>query len=86
MTVSTDAFLALGFHSINVTALGTTFLGDPVNHSAIINVKIIPATGILTILGLHPLVYFGIVGTLWAGLIGVAVKEIRKPKPKRFLS
>jgi hypothetical protein len=31
-------------------------------------------------------VYFGIVGTLWAGLIGVAVKEIRKPKPKRFLS
>ncbi len=85
MTVSTDAFLALGFHSINVTALGTTFLGDPVNHSVIINVKIIPATSILTILGLHPLVYFGIVGTLLAGLIGVAVKEIRKPKPKRFL-
>jgi hypothetical protein len=85
MMVSTDAFLALGFHSINVTALGTTFLGDPVNHSVIISVKIIPSTGVLAILGLHPLVYFGIVGTLWAGLIGVAVKEIRKPKPQRFL-
>ncbi len=28
----------------------------------------------------------GIVGVLWLGVIGAAIREIRKPKTKRFLT
>jgi hypothetical protein len=89
MTITTDPFLTPGNHYINVTALGTTFLGalgPQVNHSLIVTVTIPAVAASRTIFGLQPLAYFGIVGVLWLGLIGAAVKEIRRPKQKRFLS
>jgi hypothetical protein len=85
LTIVTDAYLSPGNHDINVTALGTTFLGAPVNHSILITVIVIPVPIARTILGLQPVAYFGIVGLLWLGIIGAAVREIRKPKTKRFL-
>ena len=86
MTITTDVYLSPGNHYLNVTALGTTFLGVPVNHSIIITVTVISVSVTRTILGLPPPAYFGIVGALWLGLVGVAIREIRKPKPKRFLT
>ena len=86
MTITTDPNLSLGNHNINVTTLGTTFLGVPVNHSVIITVTVIPTPSTAMILGLQPVAYFGIIGVLWLGLLGVAVREIRRPKPKRFLT
>jgi hypothetical protein len=85
MTITTDSYLAPGNHNINVTVLGTTFLGVPVNHTQIITITVVPVAVAKTILGLQPPIYFGIVGVLWLGIIGAAVREIRKPKPKRFL-
>ncbi len=85
MTITTDAFLSPGNHNINVTALGTTFLGVPVNHSIILTVTVIPIPAQRVILGLPPVTYFGVIGALWAGLFGFAIREIRKPKQKRFL-
>ena len=85
MMITADPTLPQGNHNINVTALGTTFLGVPVNHSIIITVTVVPVPSATTILGLPPLAYFGIIGVLWVGLLGVAVKEIRRPKPRRFL-
>lgn len=86
MTITTDAYLAPGNHDINVTVLGTTFLGVQVNHSQIITITVIEGPVSKTILGVQPPIYFGIVGVLWLGIIGAAVREIRRPKPKRFLS
>lgn len=86
MTITTDSFLALGNHVINVTSLGNYFLGTPVNHSIMITITVVSGSVAGTILGLQPTAYFGILGALWLGLIGVAIKEFRKEKPKRFLS
>ena len=86
MTVATDAYLAPGNHDINVTALGTTFLQTSVNHNIILTITVVPTPVNRTILGVQPLAYFSIVGALWLGVIGAAIKEIRKPKPKRFLN
>jgi hypothetical protein len=86
MTITTDAYLAPGNHVINMTALGTTFLGVSVNHTITTTITVIPVPIAKTILGLQPIEYFGVVGALWLGVIGAAVREIRRPKPKRFLS
>lgn len=88
MTITADGFLTPGNHYINVTALGTTFLGalgPQVNHSIIVTVTVPAVAASRTIFGLQPLAYFGIVSALWLGLISAAVREIRRPKPKRFL-
>lgn len=89
MTITTDSHLSPGNHYVNVTALGTTFLGPngpQANHSLIVTVTITAIPVARTILGLQPVAYFGLVGVLWLGLIGIALREIRKPKRTRFLS
>jgi hypothetical protein len=86
MTMTTDPYLAPGNHNVNMTALGTTFLGVSVNHTITTTITVIPVSVAKTILGLQPLAYFGVVGLLWLGVIGATIREIRKPKPKRFLS
>jgi len=86
MTITTDANLAPGNHNVTLTALGTTFLGVSVNHTITTTITVIPVPVGKIILGLQPLSYFAIVGALWIGVIGAAIREIRKPKPKRFLS
>ncbi len=86
MTISTDANLSPGIHNINVTALGTTFLGVPVNHSIIVTVTIVVGQAVLSILSLPPITYFGTLGVLWVAVIGAAIREMRRPKPKRFLT
>ena len=86
MTITTDAYLAPGNHIINMTALGTTFLGGRVNHTITTTITVVPVPIARTIIGLQPLAYFGIVGALWLGIIGAAIREIRRPKPKRLLS
>lgn len=86
MTITTDAYLAPGNHVVNMTALGTTFLGMSVNHTITTTITVISIPGAKVILGLQPLTYFGIVGALWIGVVGAAIREIRKTKAKRFLS
>ena len=86
MTITTGACLARGNQVINMTALGTTFLGLSVNHTITTTITVIPVPIAKTILGLQPIAYFGVIGALWLGVIGAAIREIRKPKPKRFLS
>ncbi|SRR6266568_292432 len=86
MTITTDAYLAPGNYIVNMTALGTTFLGVSVNHTITTTITVTSIPIAKTILGLQPLSYFGIIGALWIAVIGAAIREIRKPKPKRFLS
>ncbi|HEV2120288.1 MAG TPA: hypothetical protein VGS11_09335 [Candidatus Bathyarchaeia archaeon] len=86
MTIATDVNSAPGSHAVNVTALGTTFLGASVTHVITMVVTVIQPLAVKTILGVQPVAYFGILGVLWLALVGIAVREVRKPKPKRFLS
>lgn len=87
LTMTTDPFLAPGNHYLNLTVLGTTFLGATVNHTITETITVIaPPSVAPTILGLQPIAYFGVIGALWFGLVGAAIREIRKPKRKRFLT
>lgn len=86
LTISTDLGSAPGNHVITLTALGTTFLGATVNHSINMTLTVTSPLAQAAILGLHPVAYFGVMGVLWVALIGVAIREIKKPKPKRFLT
>jgi hypothetical protein len=86
LTITTDLGLAPGNHIITLTALGTTFLGASVTHATNMTLTVTQPILQTTILGVQPLVFFGIIGILSIAVIGAAIREVRKPKPKRFLS
>lgn len=86
VVLTTDPFLAPGNHFMNLTALGTSFLGASVNHTITETITVVSPPAVLTILGLQPVAYFGVIGALWIGVVGAAIKVIRKPKQKRFLT
>jgi len=86
LTITTDLGLVPGNYVITLTALGTTFLGASVTHSINMTLTVTQAMLPTTILGVQPLAYYGVIGILSIVAIGAAIREVRKPKPKRFLS
>jgi len=86
LTISTDFFAAPGNHLVTITALGTTFLGANVSHATNMTITILSPVQQTMILGVQPVTYFGVLVALWVALIVVAVREVRRPKPKRFLT
>jgi hypothetical protein len=86
LTITTDSGLKPGNYIITLTALGTTFLGASVTHATYMTLTVTQPILQTTILGVQPLVFFGIIGILSIAVIGAAIREVRKPKPKRFLS
>jgi hypothetical protein len=85
LTITTDLGLASGNYIITLTALGTTFLGAGVTHSINMTLTVTQAMLPTTILGIQPLAYFGVIGILSIVVIGAAIREVRKSKPKGFL-
>jgi hypothetical protein len=85
LTITTDSGLEPGNHMITLTALGTTYLGASVMHSINMTLTVTQAMLPTTILGIQPLAYFGVIGILSIVVIGAAIREVRKSKPKGFL-